>query len=68
MMRRTNTDQEHRIDVRHGANLRDHPEHVPYGEMQAFWNRLKACGVTRSKRRIAIMSMLAIGWLPWGVQ
>jgi hypothetical protein len=68
MMRRTTTGQEHRIDVDSGTDLRDHPEHASYGEMQAFWDRIKACGITRSKRRIAIMSMLATSWLPWGVR
>ena len=36
--------------------------------MKRFWDRVRDCQVKRSKRRIAIMSMLATGWLPWGIR
>jgi hypothetical protein len=68
MTSRTDTSQYHRIDVDRGANLRDRPKNVPFKVEQEFWDRVRDCGITRSKRRLAIMSMLATGWLPWGVR
>lgn len=32
------------------------------------WQKDRAAKIRRSKRRIAIMSALATGWLPWGVE
>lgn len=32
------------------------------------WQRQRAAAVKRTKRRVAIMSTLATGWLPWGVE
>lgn len=32
------------------------------------WQKARAASVKRSKRRIAIMSTLATGWLPWGIE
>ena len=59
---------EHRINTTRGKASWDLPLGSSYEEMKRFWDRIRDCSVKRSKRRIAIMSMLATGWLPWGIK
>lgn len=40
----------------------------PHIRYLSEWQKDRAAKVPRSKRRIAIMSALATGWLPWGVE
>jgi len=58
----------HCIDITRGADLRDAPKHATHPACLSFQARIQASGIKRSRRRLNIMSALATGWLPWGVE